>query len=152
MTAFQPDELARAPARWSTPQQIRFQDVDAAGVVFFPRFFEYFHDAFLRYLDERGCPLAEALAARRWGSPLRHVEADYFAPLRFGDVVVVEIVGIKVRGTDVNVGYRIARAGAAVAVGQTRHVFVELASFRRMPALPDDVRTAIAPLVLEETV
>jgi acyl-CoA thioesterase FadM len=68
--------------------------------------------------------------------------------MRFGDPMAVDIVGVKIDRADVNIGYRIARPGGEVAaVGQTLHVWVDVASFKRVPALPDDVLAAHAPLV-----
>src|SRR5262249_50529143 len=148
MTAFEPEALARGPARWSYPMRARFQDIDAAGIVFYPRFFEYFHDAYVAFLDGRGVLLADAIRENRWKAPLRHVEADYFKPLRFGDPFEVGLVGVVIVGSDVTVGYRVARpdGGELVAVGQTLHTWVDAPTFRRMKALPDDVRRALDPL------
>ncbi len=150
-TDFTVDELATAPARFTAPAKVRFQDVDAAGIVFYPRFFEYFHDAYTQVLDEGGAPLARGVNEREWAAPLRRVTAEYFRPLRFGDVFEVAIVGVKIDGTDVCVGYRASKGGEVVAVGTELHVFVDPKSFRRARALPPHVRAAMAPLVLSET-
>src|SRR5215472_13404739 len=109
MTRFDPDALARGPARWSFRMKVRFQDVDAAGIVFYPKFFEYFHDAWVAYCDGRGWELHQAIREKRFAAPLRHVEADYVRPLRFGDPFDVGIFGVNIAGSDMNVGYRVAR-------------------------------------------
>jgi YbgC/YbaW family acyl-CoA thioester hydrolase len=151
MTHFDAKALARGPARWSHPMQARFQDIDAAGIVFYPRFFEYFHDAYVAFLDGRGCELHRAIAERRWAAPLKHVEADYLRPLRFGDRFAVGLVGVVITGSDVDVGYQVARPdGEVVAVGRTVHVWVDAQRFRRLAALPEDVRAALDPLVVSE--
>ena len=151
MTDFDPQALARGPARWAHPMRARFQDIDAAGIVFYPRFFEYFHDAYVAFLDGRGCELHSALRERRWAAPLRRVSAEYTRPLRFGDPFEVGLYGVNIEGSDVNVGYRVVRPdGELVATGQTLHVWVDAQSFRRMRALPADVRDALDPLVIDE--
>lgn len=151
MTEFTLDELMTSPARFTAPMTVRFQEIDAAGIVFYPRFFEYFHDAYALALDQGGASLARGVNAREWAAPLKRVTADYFRPLRFGDPFVVAIVGVKIEGTDVHVGFRVHLAGAEVAaVGTALHVFVDPKSFRRARALPDVVRSALAPLVVLE--
>jgi acyl-CoA thioesterase FadM len=79
-----------------------------------------------------------------WLAPVRHAEADYFKPLRFGDEVTVEICRAHLAETEATLGYRIARAegGEVCAVGQVVHTFVDV-SFKRIP-IPDAVRRALA--------
>jgi len=151
MIDFTVEELVTSPARFATAMTVRFQDVDAAGIVFYPRFFEYFHDAYALALDRGGASLARGVNERQWAAPLKRVFAEYMRPLRFGDPIEVAIVGVKIEGTDVNVGYRARRAdGDVAAVGTALHVFVDPKTFRRAPALPDVVRSALAPLTLVE--
>lgn len=148
---FSLDELVGLPARYSLAMKVRFQDIDAAGIVFYPRFFEYFHDAYALCLEEGGASLARGIREGEWAAPLRRVTADYFKPLRFGDPIEVAIVGVKVHGTDVNVGYRATLDGqGAAAVGTALHAFVDPKSMRRVPSLPEVVKMALAPLVLTE--
>jgi len=125
-------ELLAAPVGFRVAMAARFQDVDAAGIVFFARVLEYFHDAYLAFLADAGQPLPAVLAERRWAAPLRHAEADYLRPIRFGDALEVQLVRARFEGSTLVVGHRLAAAdGAALAVGTTVHVFVDPATFRR---------------------
>lgn len=94
-----------------------------------------------------GSPLPETLRSATWLAPVRHAEADYFKPLRFGDHVTVELRRAHLAETEVTLGYRIARSGGGevCAVGQVVHTFVERASFERT-AIPELVRRALAPI------
>lgn len=121
---------------------VRFQEVDAAGIVFYARMFDYFHDAYVGFLRERGAPLEEALQDRSWVAPLRHAEADYRRPLRFGDQIAVAITDVRVEETQYRVRYRIEQAGEVACTGETLHVSVDPATFRRCP-LPDPLRRAL---------
>jgi YbgC/YbaW family acyl-CoA thioester hydrolase len=122
----EPTELARS-------RVVRFQDVDAAGVVFFARTLEYFHDAFIELLAERGHDWSTELASGIV-APLKHVEADYLAPLRFGDRLRVELVRAHLEPTQVTVGHRLVRErdSRVAAVGQSVHVAVEAGTFERV--------------------
>ncbi|MFW5947068.1 MAG: acyl-CoA thioesterase [Gemmatimonadota bacterium] len=124
-------------------RRVRFQEVDAAGVVFHARVFDYFHDAYAAFLRARGLSLEAALRDGSWMAPLGHAEADYLRPLRFGDELEVTVVAIRVEETEYGVEYRIDVAGETACVGRTRHVSVDPETFRRVP-LPAAVRGALA--------
>lgn len=137
---FTRDELIAAKGeRFSHPLQVRFQDVDAAGVVFFARFFDYFHDAYVAFLEQAQLPLPRVLEARSWAAPLVHAEADYLKPLRFGDRVEAQLVLAEVGSSSILLGHRVVKAGAAsaVAIGQTVHAFIDPAARSRIEVPPD---------------
>jgi 1,4-dihydroxy-2-naphthoyl-CoA hydrolase len=122
---------------------VRFQDVDAAGIVFYARTFEYFHDAYVACLRERGVPLEGALRTGEWAAPLHRAEAEYLRPLRFGDVIDVSLVSAEIGDTEFAIEYRIQRDGDTACVGRTLHVSVDPASFRRAP-VPEALKTALS--------
>lgn len=152
-------ELLAAPVGFSHELRVRFQDVDAASIVFFARILDYCHDAYVAFLADAGCPLDASLRESRWMAPLVHAEADFIRPLRFGDRVLVRLVAARVRESRYTVGYRLERpsdladdaltsgqvAGEAVAVGQTVHVVVDPKSFARAP-LPVAMHSALIRL------
>jgi 1,4-dihydroxy-2-naphthoyl-CoA hydrolase len=153
----EPKSLAAAQAKFSHRIAVRFQDVDAAKVVFFAKLFDYFHDAYVSYLEVSGLPLDGVLERGEWGAPLRHAEADFLGPIRFGDLVDVGIVGVSLGEGKYTVGYRLAlggsrqsTVGAVVAVGHTCHVVVEggVARPTRRP-IPDELLRVLAPLSLD---
>lgn len=134
MHHFDKQELQKRTERsfqWTSP--VRFQDVDAAGIVFFARFAEYVHDAYVALLDELGTGLATVLRERSWAAPIRHVEIDYFRPVRFGDRVTTALVAAHVADTEVALGWQVLRESEVVAVAQTVHTFVDPGSFQRIP-------------------
>jgi 1,4-dihydroxy-2-naphthoyl-CoA hydrolase len=137
----------KPPSSFVVERDVRFQDVDAAGIVFYPRVLEYFSDAFIAYLGHSGARLADAVREKRWGAPLRHAEADYFKPLRYGDRIEVALVRAHVEECELTVGWRVARCsdGIVTCVGQTVHVFVDMRDFRRCP-IPDELRQAFHAL------
>lgn len=137
--------LAAPRPAFAHPISVRFQDVDAAGLLFFGRFFDYFHDGYVAFMKHHGVGFAEAIAERSWAAPLKHVEADYLSPARFGDEIHVELVGKRVDGSLVKLFHRLRRGDRALAVARTDHVFVDLETFERV-ALPEHVRAALAVL------
>src|SRR5690606_35065652 len=82
----------RKASAFSAEVAVKFQDVDAAGIVFFARFFDYVHGAYEGFLTASGSPLPDVLREKSWAAPLRHAEADYLRPARYGDILLVELV------------------------------------------------------------
>lgn len=136
--------LEAGDVRYSERRVVRFQEVDAAGIVFFARIFDYFHDAYVGFLRERGAPLEGAIRDGSWGAPLRDAHAEFLRPLRFGDEIRVAVVDIALEETEYTVSYRIDLGGEAVCAGRTRHVAVDPETFRRT-RLPDLLRRALEP-------
>jgi 1,4-dihydroxy-2-naphthoyl-CoA hydrolase len=148
MHRFDRDELKLSrPRAFADNRTIRFQDADAAGIIFYPRVLEMFHDVYVAFLASAGAPLPEVLRTGTWIAPVRHAEADYFKPLRFGDRVSVEICRAHLSETEATLGYRIARSegGEVCVVGQVVHTFVDRTSFKRTP-IPEPVRLALEHL------
>ncbi len=63
---------------------VRFGECDPAGVVYFPVFFDWFHQAMESWFDAAlGIPYAEVL--QTIGFPAVHTEADFRRPCRIGE-------------------------------------------------------------------
>lgn len=143
--------LLADPARsgFPTRRAVDFHDVDAAGIVFYARLFDYFHDAYVALLAASGEALPAVLAEKRWAAPLRHAEAEFLRPLRYGDSVEVAIVAARVEGSRATLGYRVVDgSGGVAALGQTTHVFVDPATFEKI-AVPAGVAARLADLAGE---
>lgn len=121
--------------------------MDGAAIVFYSRFFEYFHDAFAGFLGHHGISLAEAVRSGEWLAPLVHADAEYLSRLRFGDRATVELVRAGIGATSMRVGYRTVKAAdrTVCAVGQTVHVVVDRDLWRPRK-VPDEVRRAFETL------
>lgn len=123
---------------------VRFQDVDAAGIVFFARVFDLFHDAYVEALRAHGIELATVLEERVWAAPLRSCDAQFRRPMRFGEQLVVEVRASFV-DRDMVLQYRVVSAAdesIVHATGTTTHAFVDRATFKRVDP-PAAVRAAV---------
>jgi 4-hydroxybenzoyl-CoA thioesterase len=72
--------------------QIEWGDCDPFGIVFFPRYFEYF-DACTNALFHHALGIKKADMLRRYsiaGIPLVEASCNFFVPSSFGDVVHVD--------------------------------------------------------------
>lgn len=134
------------PFEFSTP--VRFADVDHAGIVYYPRFFHYFHMAFEELFRARLGPRAyvDLLDKDRVGFPAVHAEADYHAPLRFGDTATIALAVAKLGATSITFRYRVRRDDVACATGTVVCAVVDLAHFKPLP-IPANIRALVADLV-----
>jgi len=115
---------------------VKFQDVDAAGTIYFPRVLEYFADAYMEVLRAAGLDVPLMLREASMAAPLAHAEADFMRPMVFGDDLDVDVVAVKVGKTSASFGYRIRKGADIAAVGQTVHVFVDPKTFKSTDAPP----------------
>ena len=89
---------------------VRFDDVDFAQIVYFPRLFGYCHQVFEAFFaTEINVPYAQMLMKQRVGFPTVHASADFQAPLRFGDVCRIELETLKASQRSISCRYRLYR-------------------------------------------
>jgi 4-hydroxybenzoyl-CoA thioesterase len=123
---------------------VLFEDVDAAGIVFFARFLGYCHEAMERLFDGVEGGYKGLILDRRIGFPAVHVTTDFSSPLRYGDVARVEALVTKLGQTACHLHFTITRAKDGALVATMSHVAVcsDLTTLTKL-ALPPDVRTAL---------
>lgn len=133
------------PFRHTLP--VRFDDVDHAGIVYYPRFFHYFHLTFEEFFRERvgARAYAELLDQRRIGFPAVSTECEYSAPLRFGDEVIIELSVERIGGRSVGFCYRASTTQGPVAVARVVCAVVDLDKFQSV-TVPDDLRELFGSL------
>ena len=124
---------------------IRFDEVDAAGIVFFARYANFAHEAVESFFEDLEGGYPALIQKRRIGLPIVHIDADFHAPLRYGDTLRVETSCAKLGRTSATFAHHIrnARTGELCAVLHHVVVTVALDSFRACP-MPDDVRGKLA--------
>jgi YbgC/YbaW family acyl-CoA thioester hydrolase len=146
---------------------VRFADIDHAGIVYYPRYFDYFHVAMEEFFRARLGPrgYAELLDRDRIGFPAVSTQCEFKAPLRFGDTIDVEMSVIRLGTRSVTFCFRVYRTpghdqpGGRVddrgrgeetrvlaAEGRTTCAFVDLSVFRAL-APPERLRQLLEPLV-----
>ncbi len=121
---------------------VRFADVDGAGILYYPRFLNYFHIAFEEFFDrEVGVPYPRLIKQERLGFPMVHMEIDFKRPLTYGDAALVTVRVIKVGRTSVQFAYdvRSKRTGDLTTTARAVTVAVNLDTFEPVP-VPEPYR------------
>jgi 4-hydroxybenzoyl-CoA thioesterase len=105
--------------------QIEWGDCDPFGIVFFPRYFEYF-DACTNALFHRALGFPKAEMMRQFqiaGIPLVQASANFFAPSSFGDVVNVESCVTQWGKSSFTVHHRLLRGQVLAVEGVEKRVW-----------------------------
>jgi 4-hydroxybenzoyl-CoA thioesterase len=131
---------------FSTHIKVRFADVDAAGLVYYPVLFHYCHVAMEEFFAAR-CPVTyeRLMAAERVGFPTVNARAEFFAPLVYGDLVEAEVFVSRVGRTSVTFEYRLRRASDRVLCASATLVQVAMnLDARRAVPVPEHLLPAFA--------
>ena len=121
---------------------VRFPEVDFARVVYYPRFFDYSHSVFEDFFAlEVGVPYPKMLQERRLGYPSVHASADFQSPLRFGDLVRIEMTTDAVGDKSISSRYRFWVEGRPCADLKVVTAVIDLDRFVGVK-VPEDVRAA----------
>ena len=90
-----------------TQLDVRFGDVDPAGIAYYPRIFEFIHQATEALWDVHvGRRYFYLLSEERLGFPLVHSEVEFKHPLNFGDRPIVKVTVFKVGATSLGLRYK----------------------------------------------
>jgi 4-hydroxybenzoyl-CoA thioesterase len=127
---------------FTSVQKIRFDDVDGAGIVYYPQFFHICHAAFEDFFDD-AAPVSypEMIRDRRLGFPTVAIDSEFKAPLSYGDVAIVEIGVEEVGSASMKMRYRIRRKKDGVLAFEAciTTVLMNLDTLKSVP-IPDDFR------------
>ena len=124
---------------------VRFEEVDAAGIVFFARYVAYAHEAMERFFAPLEGGYARLVGVRKIGFPAVRVETDYHAPTRYGDTLRIETTVARLGNRSATLRYRMFRAADGVLVAEVLHTVVvsDLVALKSID-MPADVRAELA--------
>lgn len=125
---------------------VRFDDVDAAGIVFYPRFFVLCHMAFEDFVTQAShVSYAHVITKRGIGFPAVHVDANFSYPLYYGDTVELS-VSVSHLGTSsikVTYGFTEATSHKTCFNAVITSVCTNLSTKKSTP-IPEDLRDFFA--------
>ena len=97
-----------APGVHTLALDVRFGDCDPAGIVYFPRFFDFFHQAMESWFPAHlGFGYEEFVRDRKLGFPAVHTEADFKRPCRFGERIEIRQRVTKIGRSSISFAYEI---------------------------------------------
>ena len=138
---------------FKTQRTVRFGECDPAGVVYYPVYFDWFHQTMERWFEE-ALELSYAEVIKKYGFPAVETSASYRAPVVMGEVVDV-LLSIKKLGKS-SVRFQMIVMGAeqkvrTIGMVQTVCIPIQDGKFQFQSSnLPDELREKMA-LYLEES-
>ena len=131
---------------FTTDRRVRFADCDAAGIVFFPRYFEMLNGVVEDWFFEAlGVSFRELHMNRGASVPTAAIEARFIAPSRLEDALTFSLTVTKLGGASCGLRHRITAGGDLRFEAAQTIVYVG-ASLKPEP-WPDALRARIAPFV-----
>lgn len=120
---------------------VRFQDTDAAGVVYFTAVLDMCHEAYEASLAIAGIRLREFFSSQGIVAvPIVHAEVDFSQPLFCGDRLTIELQPRTTSTNSFELEYQVYSVDTdPAAIARTRHVCIEPRSRAKQP-LPNDLR------------
>ena len=98
--------------------KVRWSEADPAGIVFYPRFFEWFDLGTEALFESLGLPWPELFPANRIvGVPIVESGARFASPVRYGDEVRILTTVREVREKTFRVEHELSVAGRPCATG-----------------------------------
>lgn len=136
--------------RFEKDLRVRFAHVDGAGITFYPRFFEWFHDAFEDFFEAVfGVPYAEILRVQQIGFPAVQVATEFKSPARFGELVKIEVFISRLTARSATFEYRVWREGTQLAAASIKVVGMSMDTHKPMP-FPDNIHEGLSAYVDED--
>ncbi len=126
---------------------VRFAHVDAAGIVFYPRYLEMVNETVERWFEEAlGVSFRELHLKRRHGTPTKHIAVDFLKPSRLGDKLTFSLRVAKIGRSSFDLEIDCACGGEARFKAAITLVYTAVDPLAPAP-LPDDLRQSMMAFV-----
>jgi 4-hydroxybenzoyl-CoA thioesterase len=123
---------------------IRFEEVDAARILFFARFLNIAHEAMEHFFAGLPGGYSHLITEREVGLPAVDVKMAFHAPVRYGDVLLVKTSTAKLGNRSATLHYAMGRGDDASLTAEVWHTVVttDLRAMRSIE-MPSDVRAIL---------
>jgi 1,4-dihydroxy-2-naphthoyl-CoA hydrolase len=114
---------------FSYTRTVRFQDTDAAGVVYFANVLAMCHEAYEASLAASGINLKAFFSNPEVAFPIIHASVDFYRPMFAGDRLRILLTPKQVTGDEFEIAYQVFLggevAGRSAAKAVTKHVCID---------------------------
>ena len=139
--------------RFSVSEYVRWEDIDAAGIINYQAYLRFFGLAEVELFRSCGLSYRHLFDELGLWLPRVHVECDFFHPVTLDELLTVQAFFGKIGTSSIHLKFEVRRSAdpdLVVATGQYVLVAVKKGEFKPTP-VPDFLRTTLAPYVEEET-
>ena len=119
----------------------RFSQLDPAGILFFGEVFPLCAGVYEDFIQSLGFEWDEWFNHPETASPVKHAEAEYFKPLRGGQVYEVAVDVVQLSTSAFKIGFTLTQEKTLHCRVQIVHVFISKTTGAKIP-IPEAVRAA----------
>jgi len=134
---------------FATTVKVRFADVDPAGIVFYPRYFEMLNGAVEDWFaQDLGLDFKAMHLGRKIGVPTVKLEATFLAPSELGDILTITVTPQEIGRSSCAVSILFSGDGRDRLRANVVLVCMDLTTQRAIewpPALRERMMAALAP-------
>ena len=128
------------------PIQVRFAHCDPAGIVFYPRYFEFFNTVVEDWCEHGlGSSFREMHMHLGYGLPTVHVECSFLKPSELGETLQAQLSVNKIGNTSLHIEINLFGADAVQRVATKMVVVLMDMKTRKAIPLPEQLRQKIQP-------
>jgi YbgC/YbaW family acyl-CoA thioester hydrolase len=138
-------------ARYSIEEYVRWEDIDAAGIINYQAYLRFFGLAEAELLRSAGLNYRFLFEVLGIWLPRARVECDFYLPVKLDELLVVEAFFSRIGRTSVHLDFEVSRKESPskkVASGRYVLVCVRQGDLRPVP-VPAEIRDRIARYVEE---
>lgn len=118
---------------------IRFQDTDAAGVVYFANVLAICHEAYEESLNVSNINLQEFFRNHNFAIPIVHADVDFLRPMFCGDRISIELSPNQLTSQKFEIKYQIITPeNETIAKAITKHICID-PNTRTRKELPSEI-------------
>lgn len=127
-------------------RRVDFADTDMAGIIHFSNYFRYMEFAEVAFLRARGLSVSMAWGEEKYGFPRVSATCDFVQPVRFEDVVDIEVRVERIGRKSVTYAFDFTHEGKPVAKGRLSAVCCRMRpGVHELESvdIPDEIRTRL---------
>ncbi|MBX9677993.1 MAG: acyl-CoA thioesterase [Gemmataceae bacterium] len=123
-------------------RRVDFCDTDMVGIVHFANYFRYMEFAEVEFLRSLGLSVKLLHQEVPIGFPRVSVGCDYIRPLRFDDVVDIDVAIERIGSKSISYRFAFTLAGQPIATGRSTAVCCRMAEEQKMESMeiPEEIR------------
>ena len=133
-------------ARYSIEEYVRWEDIDAAGIINYQAYLRFFALAEAELLRSAGLNYRYLFESLGIWLPRVRVECSFFRPVKLDELLVVEAYFSRIGRTSVHLDFEVRRKSEPELVASGRYVLVcvRQKDFGKVP-VPTEIRERLAP-------
>jgi YbgC/YbaW family acyl-CoA thioester hydrolase len=137
------------PVVFRTTRRVEFADTDMAGIVHFANFFRYMESAEHEFLRSRSLSVAMDWEGQHIGFPRVSASCDFQNPVRFEDVMDVEVVLARIGSKSLTFEVTFRHRDRQVAQGKLSTVCCRLTPGQPLKSI--EIPTGVRDRLIAET-